>query len=173
MEFAKKIPPKCIRGRWGAVSNCETFAMKPPTEHLINVLQEVADAGLRKSSRKKPANHSIHEVDIEESEMFTEKMAKWRQDVKKRISEPKFWWMMRVSHHARGPLDHFVHYLMKKASGPQIPQALARMQWYNAKACTTKSGFQIRVRSQISVSRGRCDWNSLFSQEVLGDGRCF
>ena len=31
-HFARRVPPKCIRGRWGAVSNCEKFAMSPPRD---------------------------------------------------------------------------------------------------------------------------------------------
>ena len=41
LKFASRKPPKAIRGRWGAISNCERFCLAPPREHLIAVLIRV------------------------------------------------------------------------------------------------------------------------------------
>jgi hypothetical protein len=129
IKYARRIPPKCIRGRWGAVSRCEVFALAPPIDHLMDVLMHVAQQGTKPSRKKQ---QSLDEAEAEDAECYSEKMARWRQDVRTRISEPRFWAMMQVSHRVRQPLDHFVHYVMKKTEGPADPQPLARLVWYKA-----------------------------------------
>ena len=109
------------------MSRCEAFAMVPPVDDLIHVLQFVATKGIQRSAsrKKKPG---IHETDVEQSEQFIENMTRWRDDVRTRISDKRFWAMMVVTHKIRGPLDHFVHYLMKKRPDGS-PQSLATLVW--------------------------------------------
>ena len=155
ITFARQIPPKCIRGRWGAVSYCEEFALAPPTDHLVSVLLAVAERG---SVKAKPAGQGaqrarrgtgtvknatepvgseaaqqLDEAYTEDIASYREKMACWRADVINRIAGPRLWAMMRVSNKLRQPLDHFARYVLQKRASTDI-KTLASLVWYKAKA---------------------------------------
>lgn len=124
LKFARSIPPKCIRGRWGSVSRCEQHALKPLVDHLVSVLQAVAGAGMRK--RRNPGlpglDRELHEVDVHEADQYSERMSKWRRDVLEQMVDARFWVMMRINLQVRAPLDHLMHYLMKRhAAEPGDP----------------------------------------------------
>jgi hypothetical protein len=66
IKFARRIPPKCIRGRWGSVSRCEDFALAPATAELLSVLTSLATACESKKSYKKRPSSTLDEAEAEE-----------------------------------------------------------------------------------------------------------
>ena len=53
---ARKVPPKCIPGRWGSISLCESFLLSCVWQQLVEVFNEVFNNTTKpKSIRKKPA----------------------------------------------------------------------------------------------------------------------
>ena len=49
-SFAARVPPKCIRGRWGAVSLCAKFVLAPPREDLVCVFNALCDSNYKKKA---------------------------------------------------------------------------------------------------------------------------
>lgn len=154
-QYARCVPPKCIRGRWGAISNCQKYLLAAPPNHvtqiLFDVLHKIAEGageeddaqgkgkqkGKRKSAARPKAAASApggaEDPNYEESTEYSKKLGKWAKDVIKAIKDPKWWAMVRLTKKVREPLDHFIHYLMKKAKPDMPVQPIARLIWYKSK----------------------------------------
>ena len=152
MEVARCIPPKCIRGRWGAVSACQRYLFKAPPGHVATVLksvlakniksveeQEAKDAQAERNGKgngRKGAKGAVpggtEDPHYEESADYTKKFGRWAKDVLKSVTDDKWWAMMRISLKIRLPLDHFCHYLMKAVRENHQSQPVARLVWYKS-----------------------------------------
>ena len=134
IKFARLVPPKCIRGRWGAVSRCREFIVKPPRDHLITVLTSVfTKKYLDKLDRKQAqgAKIDIDEIGAEDSNTYALKMGSWAKQVVSAIHDKVFWLMVVITQKLTGPLDHFAHYLAKKCASFEV-KPLARIVWYKS-----------------------------------------
>jgi hypothetical protein len=129
-RFSHYVPPQCIAGRWGQISRCEDFVQKVDPDDLRAAFRAVAK--LRKPVQK-PDNlqskSGLDDMRQEESAAYIEQMSRWEGDVNRGISNDCFFILMQISKKSRGPLDHFLHYLMK-TRGALEPTSLARLIWY-------------------------------------------
>ena len=127
-DFARLVPPKCIRGRWGAISRCQEFILRPPAGRLVTILTKAFEAMSKKRTSKKRKTPApvLDEVGQESTEAFRVKMGKYQTAALTSLRDPKFWILTRISLRCRKPLDGFAHYIAKKRR-PDTHLALARL----------------------------------------------
>ena len=90
-RMAGKVPPKCIRGRWGAVSNCEAFILERPREHLVNVLDKVFGNGANQTAGHCGSTVGLEDDPYEEDcQAHSIKMGKWARIAMNAIKDDRF-----------------------------------------------------------------------------------
>lgn len=130
IDCARLVPPKCIRGRWGQVTRCMEFVLKPNTRHLVVVLETTFRRKAEKSKKKKrkrPVRDELEAVHFEEAGAYSERMTKWADASVRAITDVRFWLMMRISLTCRGPLDHFAHYIATN----RILGVASQLHWHD------------------------------------------
>ncbi|CAK0864335.1 unnamed protein product, partial [Prorocentrum cordatum] len=139
-EFAGRLPPKCVAGRWGSVFAVETMYAAAGPDLICPVLEQVitrkdpdaaapqvgpaplADAG-------KVADELIG-LAADETKAHKAKVGRWRRDVLTLCSKEErlFWTLMSVSRRVHTPGEHFSNCMLayqtrdagsiSKTSGP-------------------------------------------------------
>eukprot|EP00959_Pyramimonas_sp_CCMP1952_P420823 8815457-Pyramimonas_sp.AAC.1 len=121
-ETTGRVPPKCISGRWGKISECERFVRSVDARDLVAVLGTVLAPRTRgKASRV--TTKDVDELRKDELAAFTEKMTKWSHAVVNAVADANFFRVMDIASLTREPLNHYYHsfltrYDMKDPSGP-------------------------------------------------------
>ena len=72
-----RVPPKCIRERWGAVANCEDHVLKPPIDQVQEVFQAVLANRLLKKKKKKEGPQDVHGIRLQSMAWYSEQMSQW------------------------------------------------------------------------------------------------
>ena len=80
LEYTKKVPPKALSGRWGAISACEDHILKCPLSQLRNVLKKVL-TGSQQKKEKCNTTPQLDEVRQSDAATYSENMSKWTTDV--------------------------------------------------------------------------------------------
>ena len=76
LRCARRLTPKCIPGRWGAISACENFVLRCPWEQLVDVLTTCLDITTTKKKHKvmkRPASADAAPGDLGIASMEEEK----------------------------------------------------------------------------------------------------
>ena len=97
MDFAKKLWPKCIGGRWNSVHEvvCRMLtvggsSMVLPVLKLV--LQTKAEARSSKDNDVSKA-HPVDELNFDQTKEYQKKMGTWRSNTL-RVAEDLLWWIV-------------------------------------------------------------------------------
>ena len=156
-EVAHKVPPQLIVGRWGSISSCEAHVLRAKQTELVAVFEIVfARLPTRTEVRKRPAAATDdHHASVEAEKEYSQRMGRWAREVLEAIHDPNCGCLLRISHMLRAPLDHFIHYLMKKRQAGE-PSALASLVWYKAD----------EIRAEIAALSNSDQWQSLLDNHI-------
>eukprot|EP00959_Pyramimonas_sp_CCMP1952_P452376 9466477-Pyramimonas_sp.AAC.1 len=129
-KCARCVPPKCIGGRWGAISSCESYVLRGSQASVRFIFEKVMK---KRAEARQPKKAAANPDDLraEEAKDYSERLGRWARDAIRAIQNPLFFIMMRVASRARAPLDAFVHSL-KKTRPDNEPGNMARMVWGKA-----------------------------------------
>ncbi len=132
-EFASRVPPKCISGRWGFISRCERYVLSGSAADLRRVREEVFTEDEKKNKGKKRKADLDTEVQAESTEAYKEQMGRWAADVRIGVASNDFFYVMMILRRCREPLDHFHLYLQRRHSEDRLePTTLAKLVWGKA-----------------------------------------
>eukprot|EP00959_Pyramimonas_sp_CCMP1952_P328687 6881571-Pyramimonas_sp.AAC.1 len=80
-ECASRVPPKCIQGRWGFVSKCESFILGCHLGQLAAVFQLIFEEDASKKDKKAKKEKDPMEVRAESTTAYMEQLSRWSKDV--------------------------------------------------------------------------------------------
>ena len=156
LQSAKKLPARCLSGRWGSQYECEQKVLSVNRDHLLHVLRK----SLLLPSKPRRRQGGLHAIADEEAEEYRAKATKWNADVLAAVADPKWFFTMMLSHRARQPLRHFYLSLQKHSElkddsmDPQNVGYMAHLVW--GKAETFASEFSGMLRKD--------HWNHLLDE---------
>ena len=110
----KRIPPRCIAGRWSSMYNTIRFLKDRDSDQLVAVLRAVF------GKYKTGDDHAIVQIDdADVSELITQeerrvKVGKWRRQVLEVITTTMFWNCVDVTFHSLGHTEHIMAWLKKQ-----------------------------------------------------------
>ena len=106
VSHGKKLPPRCLSGRWMSVAATE--------ERLNSVAHELPQVYDHCFSRATPSSDLVSTAPgddmsafvVEDQKEHRLKMGRWRADTARVLKLDQFWNVIAVSQHARLPLQH-------------------------------------------------------------------
>eukprot|EP00974_Lingulodinium_polyedra_P008403 800508-Lingulodinium_polyedra.AAC.1 len=116
MQHVRRIPPKCIGGRWGSCSSVEARLVQTKPEELVPVLMDALSQKTEQAASF-PAIAAIAVVDecrLEEEKAYKDKMGRWRKDTLATLADRTFFSVVAISHACHGVLDHLLAFLQQK-----------------------------------------------------------
>ena len=131
-DRCRKMPPRCLSGRWGSISQSEAYIMNFGADaasrcHLLTQIVGLAFAS-HLDKDKAPAEADIpvdaphRELAVEDLKAHREKYGKWRRDTLNTVSKIMFHVTMEILHEARRPFDHLICFLSKRLTKEDIYQ---------------------------------------------------
>ena len=133
-KAAKKVPPRCIGGRWGSVSECEERVLALSPDVFRGAFTEVARQKAAKR-RSAPAAAGVEDLVFDEGALHTFKMNKWWARATDAVNNPQFLPMsLFIIHTQRAPFDNFLNWLKKEKStkDSRSPGGLAQLVWHKS-----------------------------------------
>eukprot|EP00959_Pyramimonas_sp_CCMP1952_P465336 9488119-Pyramimonas_sp.AAC.1 len=144
-KCVKRVPPKCIGGRWGSVSSCESRLLSLDANRFKSVWAVVASS--QSTRRRRPAKKDDDD-DIDEAGAYSTKMNTWWTRATDAITLDEFFYplVVRIISTQRAPTDHLLYWLQKQRSLRKIgaPAPLALLAW--GKKDTLKKEFHAMLR---------------------------
>lgn len=131
-QFAKKLPPRCIAGRWLSVGTTEArlaLIGSSPCERraiLVPVLESVLKHQAADSSNplEDPEADPDALVQFEEMRAYKHKMGRWSRDVLASTDDLLLWIVMDMAWKSRGPVEHLIKFIQSQHGGSKIESEL-------------------------------------------------
>ncbi len=122
-QVASTLPPRPLRGRWGAVTHSEKFLLRTTRSELVAVFVAAFAKIKPRVTKRKDGPHDV--VDFDESaEDYSAKIGRWIRETLEAIKLDFFWASLVVANVSRGPLDHFHNWLQKALAPDQPPKMI-------------------------------------------------
>ena len=110
---AKTLPPRPLKGRWGAVHDTETYCLragKPETETVFH------DVFAKKTTKRRKQQTSL-EAQLDDEGDYSEKVGRWISQTLVNVRDCAFWATMTLQHIAREPIMHALASIQKTLGG--------------------------------------------------------
>ena len=109
----RRLPPKPLKGRWGATFGCTRFVLEAGREQTEVVLRKVL-GGKQRPARKMPR---LEEALLgEEGEPYSEKMSRWKSTSIKAVTDILWWATLIVVNRIMKPLEDLGSSLKKHSA---------------------------------------------------------
>jgi hypothetical protein len=111
----KKLPPRPLRGRGGAVTACEDHFLNAGYEETSAVISKVFGLPYHLG----PASRILHEDP--DAESYSEKLSRWIKATVHAINDKQFWIHLHIASISRRPIVHLQHWLQKHCNAqPEV-----------------------------------------------------
>ena len=130
--LGRQYPSCVIAGRWGSVDSAEKFLLSRGQEKtqavILRVLSKFVKAekkvntkdsqqdGTATGSADAEQNAKAGDAGDDDTNTYRIRLSKWYRTTFHAISSKIFWFLLRVCHHARGPLRHFFAFMQKHSA---------------------------------------------------------
>ena len=123
VSFFRKLPARCVAGRWGTVSNTESELLQVGQARLGRVLEVVL--GVRATDHDR---HALQDADtgaalvpaglddpsIEETADYRRRLGKWSRDVLHAVGQGSFWLVLEITRAVHAGVDHHLRSMQKR-----------------------------------------------------------
>jgi hypothetical protein len=124
----KRLPPRPLRGRWGACQACEDHYIKAGYHETSSVVWALYGQGtaapVGRAGRDRGVSSkttSTHLTEDPDAETYKIKLGRWISAMVDALTSRTFWINLHVASITRTPLVHLMHWLQKAGSGPRSP----------------------------------------------------
>jgi hypothetical protein len=127
LEHFRKLPSRCIAGRWMSIADTEDDLLRPGADLLQALLVRVLEAKSVEDTSAAAAldgsaipiadrNGGLVDPTSESSEQYRARRGKWRTNVLTTVKLSLFWEVVAIGQRARAPLKHLHHFLASHIS---------------------------------------------------------
>ena len=119
---AFRLPPRPLKGRWGAIVGCEKYFLACGMDDTRSVFQNVfgeASASAPRRRRRRKGNARASELEdalagsIEDAETYTETVGRWVWESLLTTCDKEFWAKLHLQHLSRGPASKALNSIQK------------------------------------------------------------
>ena len=186
-KYAQRIPPRAISDRWGSVDACELVLLEPPrppgeTAHVAEVLVHVfgphaaesleplTDAPARDAPLAKREDDMCEGTVVEPTAVFKKRRGKWSRDVVALLSQPLFFFILKVVHDARQPIMRCFRSL--QPSQAEVQRDDQEQTPLSKLVCGKAREHFIMCETCWHATPGSQCWTSMRHRKSQGTSRC-
>jgi hypothetical protein len=118
VKHARRVPPKCLSGRWGSVAVVEQFIVSAGREQIksvmldvLGVLDALKDDHVAMEAMERSS--AIDDPQLEETAAHRSRLGRWKSDTVKTLEDGLFWAMVSILSCSHPPLQHHLHFVQK------------------------------------------------------------
>ena len=179
MRFARKLPARCIAGRWGSISNTEAYltsfgpdpmsCMEMALPVLRMALVAKADKKRHRSAQDDALAEEGDDPHLEEMKAFSAQMGRWSKAVARDTADQLLWVTLHVASRSRQPIDLFSRFMQSYVAEEEMNTRGGRLaQLIDGKMFDIFAEFEATLSDQSFMKLNGVDANLHTDARRLG-----
>ena len=119
---ARRLPPRCLAGRWGSVANTERALDDAGPSLVVPVLQKVLAKDKIDRHKKRTLANGPDEIRVEEMQQYAERLGRWAQEALVAVSDKLLWSLIGIMRRCHEPLQHHQCALQEKLTDDELAE---------------------------------------------------